>query len=276
MWSAAVALDLFSNHVFQSVWFDPLTATLGFMLSIYVYTCYEIQSGLCSTYSSFFDFILLRCKNDKDEESKSTNTTTSTSSNNTSTSHFILLPSLVAYWVGILIWIKIVPPPAEKLPLGIPDSILGGMILVAEVVSGIILYDFSFFLIHYSFHHFKALSFIGHKVHHRARGIHNLAARHVLDHSLLDGMLQVLVNISVQRYTPWGSVKSRLARTLHNLIVTWMLTESHTFSDYPNVFRRFSFCKGLREHRYHHLLIPHDTEHRIHVLSSISAVFWIP
>lgn len=70
-------------------------------------------------------------------------------------------------------------------------------------------------------------------------------------HSILDGSMQVVVNIAVQRHTPWGSIKSRTARACHNLIVTWMLTESHTSTDKLNIFRRF--CKGVREHRQHHL-----------------------
>lgn len=63
--------------------------------------------------------------------------------------------------------------------------------------------------------------------------------------------MQVLVNIAVQRYNLWGSIKSRTARALHNLILTWMLTESHTFASNLNIFRKY--FKGVREHRHHHL-----------------------
>ena len=36
---------------------------------------------------------------------------------------------------------------------------------------------------------------------------------------------QVLVNVLVQRHCVWGSPKSRLARWIHNMIVTFLLTE---------------------------------------------------
>merc|ERR1712038_3232 len=99
-------------------------------------------------------------------------------------------------------------------------------------------------------HECKFLSTIfQHHEHHKATK--NLEARHVLRHSLMDGTFQVLVNIAVQRHTPWGYVKSRLARALHNIIVTAMLTESHSASSYPNLFRWW--CVGVRDHRKHHL-----------------------
>ena len=82
-------------------------------------------------------------------------------------------------------------------------------------------------------------------------------ARDVLHHSFPDASLQVLVNILVQRSTPWGTVKSRMARILHNIIVTSMLTESHSASRTPYFWRRWFV--GIREHRLHHL---HDNRHR--------------
>jgi len=88
-----------------------------------------------------------------------------------------------------------------------------------------------------------------HKTHHESGS--TLEARDVLRHSPFDAMLQVVINIVVQRSTPWGGVKSRLARAVHNVVVTWMLTESHTASPTPNLARRF--FTGVRRHREHHL-----------------------
>jgi hypothetical protein len=60
----------------------------------------------------------------------------------------------------------------------------------------------------------------------------------------LDAYLQVMCNILVQQRTPWGYMKSRLARWLiHNVVVTWMVTESHTRSDVPYIWRRW--CVGV-------------------------------
>jgi hypothetical protein len=75
-------------------------------------------------------------------------------------------------------------------------------------------------------------------------------SRDTLRHSLVDGSLQVLVNIMVQRQLPWGTVKSRLARALHNVLVTWLLTESHSAAPTPYIWRKW--CVGVRDHCHHH------------------------
>ena len=62
--------------------------------------------------------------------------------------------------------------------------------------------------------------------------------------------MQVLANIAVQRHCVWGPAKTRLARAIHNVVVTWMLTESHSASPTPNVTRRL--FSGVRDHRKHH------------------------
>jgi hypothetical protein len=88
----------------------------------------------------------------------------------------------------------------------------------------------------------------------------------VIDHSFGDGILQLGVNIVVQRYTyftllvPWIAstyVKSRCARLFHNLIVILLLTESHADpSDVRGsrkVARNFpSLFPGVVQHRAHH------------------------
>jgi len=61
----------------------------------------------------------------------------------------------------------------------------------------------------------------------------------------------VLVNITVQRRTPWGSAKTRLARWLHNLIVPGLLTESHSTGPL-RIARRLSIFGGVRDHHLHH------------------------
>lgn len=85
--------------------------------------------------------------------------------------------------------------------------------------------------------------------------------------------LQVLVNILVQRRTLWGQTKSRLARALHNLVVTWMLTEAHTSAATPAVARRL--FNGVQRHRAHHRGAPYFqvcyyrfSSNHIHILVS--------
>eukprot|EP00658_Telonema_sp_P-2_P032373 TRINITY_DN23990_c0_g1_i5.p1 TRINITY_DN23990_c0_g1~~TRINITY_DN23990_c0_g1_i5.p1 ORF type:complete len:183 (+),score=41.23 TRINITY_DN23990_c0_g1_i5:45-551(+) len=138
----------------------------------------------------------------------------------------------------------VVPPPAAQLPDGIPTSLLQVGEVVVELLVGIVLYDFIFFLIHWGMH---ARGAAAHKRHH---SMGELRARDVLEHSAVDGALQVLVNIMVQRHSLWGP-KSRLARALHNIVVTWMLTESHTCAPTFYVWRRW--LEGVRRHRAHHL-----------------------
>ena len=259
---------MFLQHMittaFRSWWFDPLIASLSFITSIMIYSHYELVEGK-SCYNNFSQLLF----------SKGIDKTDTRNS---------LSMSLITYWIGILIWVQLVPPPSSpiesvvgddvymhmpmswnstihvhtttipttnnSIPDGIPNSLSTLSYLVTEVITGIFLYDTIFFFIHYAMHEFKIFAKLtNHREHHKA--IKNLEARHVLRHSLIDGILQVLVNIAVQRHTPWGNVKSRLARILHNVIVTAMLTESHTASSYPNLFRWW--CVGIRNHRNHHL-----------------------
>ena len=94
-----------------------------------------------------------------------------------------------------------------------------------------------------------------------------MECRQTLSHSLVDQTIQVLVNILVQRklWMPRRSrgsgritsmmmmtlvIKSRLARVLHNIVVIWMLVESHSAAPQPYIWRRY--FTGCREHYWHH------------------------
>ena len=48
-----------------------------------------------------------------------------------------------------------------------------------------------------------------------------MESRDVLRHSIVDAALQVAVNILVQRHTPWGAIKSRLARAMHEVVKSY-------------------------------------------------------
>lgn len=159
-------------RLFESPLFDPFTATLGFMIPIWVYTYQEIKLG-CSSYKRWEDFMTIQ------GETKS------------------IQLSFVAYWTGILLWLQFVPRTNDQPPHGIPTSLSSFAFLVGEVVSGIILYDAIFFFIHWTMHECKLCGFVGsiHKEHHRLKT--NLEAQHVLQHSLIDGSLQVRLNLSI-------------------------------------------------------------------------------
>ncbi len=148
--------------IFESWWFDPLTATVGFGVPIIIYTYYEVKSGN-STYTNFGQFFAAD----------------DSSGDRAGNDHGVII-SLITYWIGVLVFVQVFPKPGggiEPLPYGIPDSFSSLGILAAEVISGIVLYDAIFFIIHWSMHECKALHFLSHKEHHRPK---NLEARHVL------------------------------------------------------------------------------------------------
>ena len=221
------------NGVFRAWWIDPLVASLSFAFFIMWYWYHERKRGL-SRDNTFQE----------------------------GCGYGQALESLVAYWIGIYLFKYIISPPAPVLPDGIPYNGMEMFYLMAEVSSGIVLYDAILFFIHWAMHDVPMLRSL-HARHHDYPAV-ALEARDTLRHSLLDGSLQVLVNICVQRGTPWGLVKSRLARALHNVIVIWMLTESHTASPEPYVWRQWFV--GVREHRLHHFGtlrdVPYGKYHR--------------
>jgi sterol desaturase/sphingolipid hydroxylase (fatty acid hydroxylase superfamily) len=214
------------NGILCAWWLDPLIASLSFAICIHVYWYEERKRGLSRNNRLIDTFGV--------------------------TSFGDLYNSFAAYWIGIYI-LKVFSQRKDP-PDGVPEDFFGAVYLLCEVVTGVFLYDASFFFFHWLMHEVHCLRRF-HMRHHDAPQ-NNLEARDVLRHSLIDGSLQVLCNILVQQRTPWGSVKSSLARALHNIIVTWMLTESHTSSPAPNVFRRW--CVGVREHRLHHMGVLKD------------------
>lgn len=204
------------KQALRAWWVDPAVATLGFAFSIRFFDRRERELG-CSPRKLM-----------------------------SAGSVFTLFAALSLYWLGVFVWVSAVPPP-RAIPDGIPTTPASVAYLMVEVVSGVFAYDFVFYFIHLSLHS-MTMGLGIHAVHHSKTT--SLRARDVLLHSPLDGTLQVLVNILVQRHTLWGCAKSRLARAIHNIVVTWMLTESHTASLTPRIARHV--CVGVSRHRSHH------------------------
>jgi cholesterol 25-hydroxylase len=125
-----------------------------------------------------------------------------------------------------------------------------------EVVSGVFLYDLLFYPFHLSLH---KLPFPGwrkmHRRHHRfaseSSTVHN--AVETVQNSYLDAGVQVFINICVQQFSPWG-FKHPLSRALHNLMVTYLLTESHSGYDLPFMSHRLfpGILGGSKRHELHH------------------------
>merc|ERR1712232_406000 len=79
--------------IYRSWWFDPFVASLSFFTSIMIYSNYELKEGK-SCYRNWAEFLWGKGV-DKNDARASLNM------------------SLFAYWVGILIWVQIVPPPSS-------------------------------------------------------------------------------------------------------------------------------------------------------------------
>jgi hypothetical protein len=76
----------------------------------------------------------------------------------------------------------------------------------------------------------RTTSLRAHRTHH-APAPSQLCALDVLKHGFLDGALQVVVNIAVQQSTPFWGKKHDLSRLIHNVVLTFLLTESHAGYD---------------------------------------------
>lgn len=214
-------LDI-DNGILRAWWVDPMVATLSFMISVQVYWYHERKLGV-SRENRLVDTLDFRELGD-------------------------VTQSLYAYWIGIFILRAFVP--AQDLPDGIPHDAFDTLHLFCEVAYGIVAYDALFFVVHWLLHEVHFLRRI-HRRHHQHVPPNGVEAMDVLRHSLIDGTLQVICNICVQQRSHLGGPKSRLGRAIHNILVTWMLTESHTASPEPYIWRRWFI--GVRNHRMHHL-----------------------
>lgn len=126
--------------------------------------------------------------------------------------------------------------------------------VIVEVVVGIFYYDFIYFWLHWSMHSFCIIgSLTRHCVHHTQS---QLCASEVQHHSLIDGSLQVIVNIFVQNCSlPCYGKKHFLSRLLHNVLITYLLTEIHAGYDAPwSVHNLLPWIYGgAKRHEAHHV-----------------------
>ena len=211
--------DLLSTRLGRSWSLEPLVATLSFAAFMRLFRLYE-EKRPTSVFRPPFLF---------------------------STRAF---GSLFVYWLGVAMWVCIVPRPVGAAS-GCPHSFGDYFHLAAEVAAGLISYDFLFFFVHLLMHHSARFgSWTNHAQHHKFT--HDESSYRTVNHSLVDGTMQVLVNILVQRHTPWGAPKTKLARLLHNVLIIELLVESHSSSRHPRIARRlFTGVDGhVRHHRH--------------------------
>lgn len=128
--------------------------------------------------------------------------------------------------------------------------------LITEVSLGIFLYDALFYPFHYSFHKLRSGQWRKlHSRHHQWGATedapHN--AIETVQNSYVDSGVQVFINICVQQFSPWG-YKHPLSRIFHNLMVTYLLCESHSGYDLPFMSHRLfpTVFGGAPRHEAHH------------------------
>jgi sterol desaturase/sphingolipid hydroxylase (fatty acid hydroxylase superfamily) len=159
---------------------------------------------------------------------------------------------LLIYLVSIHIYhLFITKPPAQSESPTVDR-------IIFEVATGIILYDFIFFWIHFAMHYFTSFSrYHQHSVHHRHTV---LCASVVQQHSAVDGTLQVVVNIIVQNTSIFYPRKHLLSRLLHNILITYMLTEIHAgYDGFWSMHKLFpGLVGGAACHEIHHRTGSHN------------------
>ena len=154
-------------------------------------------------------------------------------------------------------WYHTKPLHLTRLPQDHLYEHLGLTRLSIEVCTGIFMYDIIFWCVHVVMHRSPTVFALVHQQHHTHK---HLTPGSTVSHTLVDGAVQVLVNIMVQQYSPYG-YKHSLSRLVHNVVVTYMLVEIHSELDAPwslhNLFGGRVFGGALR-HRYHHAYtLPH-------------------
>jgi sterol desaturase/sphingolipid hydroxylase (fatty acid hydroxylase superfamily) len=127
-------------------------------------------------------------------------------------------------------------------------------VFMGELLFGVFMYDLCFFPIHYIMHHSPWGNMRKvHGYHHRWSN-HGLNSLETVQHSYLDGFLQVFVNIMVQQISPFGGPKHPLSKLFHNIVVTYLLSEAHSGYNLPwmshNLFPEI--LGGSPRHEKHH------------------------
>jgi sterol desaturase/sphingolipid hydroxylase (fatty acid hydroxylase superfamily) len=178
----------------------------------------------------------------------------------------ILLDSSdMSSWVPLFLYflaIRVYHVLIKKRPVALESPRVARLII--ELICGLIAYDFIFYFFH-RFMHFSSripqlASFINHQFHHeQVSGSYDfgMIASQVQHHSFIDASLQVMTNILIQNLSlPVYGRKHDLSRLLHNIIITFLLTESHAGYKgwYSDVYPVNLLYGGARYHELHHTL----------------------
>mmetsp|Transcript_10353 Transcript_10353/g.29234 ORF Transcript_10353/g.29234 Transcript_10353/m.29234 type:complete len:352 (-) Transcript_10353:210-1265(-) len=140
--------------------------------------------------------------------------------------------------------------PRRNIPASGPGSFAK---VLLDIFIALVVYDALFFPIHLAMHRMPALRFI-HARHHESKALYSTE---VLRHSLVDGSLQVAVNIltlNLLRLHPF-------TRMCYNIVITYMLTEIHSGLDLPYMLHNVLSDRvlgGPPRHEEHHRFGTHN------------------
>jgi sterol desaturase/sphingolipid hydroxylase (fatty acid hydroxylase superfamily) len=128
--------------------------------------------------------------------------------------------------------------------------------VTCEVSQGVFLYDLLFYPFHLSFHRARLASWRSQHMRHHAFAREEAVAHNAVEtvqNSYLDSGIQVFINICVQNFSTFGH-KHPLSRALHNLMVVYLLCESHSGYDLPFMSHRVfpGVFGGPVRHEAHH------------------------
>lgn len=120
--------------------------------------------------------------------------------------------------------------------------------LLCSIAASVAVYDFIFYWVHLALHKSPWLLRNVHATHHRQD---QLISREVVHHSFVDGAMQVGANVFALKLLGLHP----LARAAHNVVVTYLLTESHAGYDMPWMVHNIVPCGilgGPPCHEAHH------------------------
>ena len=120
--------------------------------------------------------------------------------------------------------------------------------LISHVCLSVWLYDALFYFPHVAMHRIPWLYKAFHSQHHQQTALRSM---HTLQHSLVDGAAQVLANIAVLNFLGLPAA----SRAVHNLVVIYLLVESHSGWDLPCMLHNvvpWGVLGGPPAHEAHH------------------------
>jgi len=158
---------------------------------------------------------------------------------------------LPLYVLPLYIWDITIPRRAAKIAAwNVAPTTLQ---IVRDVLCGLMLYDFGFFMCHFLMHKIPFLYKFVHKKHHTTTEVRS---SDIVRLSGIEEVVDVGISILALNYLKCHPV----SRTIYNLIITFLLTELHSgfaFPWTPQFVVPFNVSTGSKGHHYHHRVGKH-------------------